>query len=132
VSCGRDRVGRTAIAAEFGVPRGGAFSNSLHVSPRLDVLFGSRWRVTSFVEFFWRESTRDAVYAPGRFPSVPLSSSRDRYVGTQLGLELAFFAFRGLALEAREDVFVGGPLIARTEGLARTVTYSALQATWRF
>jgi hypothetical protein len=110
----------------------GAFSNSLHASPRLDVFFGRALRTTGFVELFWRESTHDAVYAPARFPSVPLTGSRARFVGTQLGLELELYASRSLAFEARQALFLGGPLIAHSDGSSQTVAYTALQASWRF
>jgi hypothetical protein len=85
----------------------GAFSNSLHGSPRLDGYFGEVVRPSGFAEFFWRESIADALYAPARFPSVPPGPSRARFVGSQYGVERELSLSRQLALNMGHAAMIG-------------------------
>jgi hypothetical protein len=80
---------------------------------------------------YWRESTRDGIYA---IPGLLVRSGRDseaRFIGKQIELVAAWQATPELNLSASLSAFDPGPFI-RDTGPARTIRMAGAMATFRF
>lgn len=80
---------------------------------------------------FWRESTRDGIYA---IPGMLVRSGKDsdaRFIGTQFELAIAWQATRELNLSASLSTFEAGTFIRET-GPARTIAMASTTVNFRF
>jgi hypothetical protein len=82
-------------------------------------------------DFFWRESTRDAIYGNGVNVVVPAGASRDRYVGNQVQVLAEWQLQRHLTFNAAYAHFSAGDFLkASTPG--KDVDYASAWLAFKF
>ena len=120
-------------------PRGAYFSetaligpaNHIDLHPSLELKPIERLKLTLDWDFFWRESTRDAIYGNGVNVVVPAGSSRDHYVGNQVQVLTEWQLQRHVTLSAAyAHFFAGGFLKDSTPG--KDVDYASAWLTFKF
>ena len=100
-------------------PRGSYFGeasligpqNHMDLHPMLDLHPRDDVTVTLDWDFFWRESTSDAVYKTSGAPLVPGDASDARYVGSQGSLEVEWELDRHVTLSGAYEHFFAGPFL---------------------
>jgi hypothetical protein len=120
-------------------PRGAYFSetaligpaNHIDLHPSLELKPIEQLKLTVDWDFFWRESTRDAIYGNGVNVVVPGGSGRDRYVGNQVQLLAEWQLQRHLTLStAYAHFFAEDFLKESTPG--KDVDYASIWLTFKF
>jgi hypothetical protein len=97
-------------------PRGGAtgetwnfaLSNLRHLRAGLDALLAPGVRFNLGIDGYWRQSLRDAVYAPSAQPQAVAPASRARAVGTAIDAIVTWRATRQLSLNIQAGYFRNG------------------------
>ena len=120
-------------------PRGAYFSetaligpaNHIDLHPSLELKPIEQLKLTLDWDFFWRESTRDAIYGNGVNVVVPAASSRDRYVGHQIQLLAEWQLQRHLTLSAAYAHFFAGDFL-KDSTPGKDVDYASAWLTLRF
>ncbi len=105
--------------------------NLIHVRPSVAVHLRQDVAVSLTGAVFWRESTRDGIYA---IPGLLVRSGRGsdaRFIGTQLELAIAWQATTELNLSASLSAFDAGRFIRET-GPASTITMASATVNFRF
>jgi hypothetical protein len=82
-------------------------------------------------DFFWRESTGDALYGVPYDLLRESNGSRAAYIGDQLSVEADWQANRHLQLEAFWTLFRAGPFLRQT-GPGKNLTYLSTRVTFKF
>jgi hypothetical protein len=109
----------------------GAYANAYHLRASLDASLPRSVTAGVSANFYWRQSTGDDVYNPGRFPLIASEMTSGRFIGSQLSADVSWIYSRHLDFNAVYAHFQGGAVV-RNAGLATTVDYLALQARTRF
>jgi len=81
---------------------------ALSFEPAADVTFTADWC------FFWRQSPRDGLYSPSVTVLRSSRATRERYVGSQLSVSIAWQVERHLELVLYYAHFFAGPFIEDT------------------
>lgn len=105
--------------------------NLLHLRPSLAIHPHQDVVVTLTGAAFWRESTRDGIYA---IPGILVRSGKEsnaRFIGTQLELAVAWQATPQLNLSVSFSAFEAGRFIQDT-GSAQTLTMGSATVNFRF
>jgi hypothetical protein len=96
---------------------------SVQVSP-IDTL-----TLTAAADFFFRYSTDDAVYAPGRI-GIPAGAGGERFVGTAVTLQADWTISRNLSWTLACTHFFRGPVV--TDAGGKDVNFVGIWLTFRF
>jgi len=118
-------------------PRGSYFGeasligpqNHIDLHPMLELRLRDDWSVTAGWDFFWRESTSDALYRVSGSPLVAGNASGARRVGSQGSLRVDWQAGRHFDAAMVYEHFFAGPFL-RDAGLA-DVDFVALWLSFR-
>lgn len=105
--------------------------NLIHVRPSATVYPHKDVAVSLTGVAYWRESTRDGIYA---IPGFLVRSGKDsdaRFIGKEIELAVSWQATPKLNLTASVSAFDPGPFI-RDTGSARTIKMVGAQTTFRF
>jgi hypothetical protein len=105
--------------------------NLIHVRPSTTVHPHKDLAVSLTGVAYWRESTRDGIYA---IPGLLVRSGRDsdaRFIGKEIELAVSWQATPKLNLTASVSAFDPGPFI-RDTGRAQTIKMVGAQTTFRF
>jgi hypothetical protein len=106
-------------------------SNSLALNPNLRFAVGERCTVSAGMAFFWRQSTRDAIYGINVAPLRPGGRSRARDVGTMPSVRLDWRITRHLTYTATYSHFFAGRFLKETPP-GEDVNYASTWLTFRF
>lgn len=120
-------------------PRGAYFSetgligpaNHIDLHPSLELKPIEQLKLTLDWDFFWRESTRDAIYGNGVNVVVPTGASRDRYVGNQIQVLAEWQLQRHLTFTAAYAHFFAGDFL-KDSTPGKDVDYASVWITFRF
>jgi len=89
-------------------------ANSVDLTPSVRIAPAAGMTLTTGVAFFWRESTRDALYNVQLVPVRAGSPSRAAHVGTQMTLELGWRASPHVTYSATYTHFTSGGFLRQT------------------
>lgn len=100
-------------------PKGAYFSeagligpqNHIDLHPMLDLHLLEQLQLTLAWDFFWRESTHDAIYRISGSPIVPGNSNDERYVGSDGSVMLAWEPERHVEIVGTYEHFFAGPFL---------------------
>jgi hypothetical protein len=120
-------------------PRGAYFSetaligpaNHIDLHPSLELTPIDQLKLTLDWDFFWRESTRDAIYGNAVNVVVPAGSSREHYVGNQVQVLAECRLQRHLTLSAAYAHFYSGNFL-KDSTPGEDVDYASAWLTFRF
>lgn len=104
-------------------------ANFFDVHPSVQVSPLETVTLTAAVEGVFRQSTRDAVYSPGRI-GIPATASDRRYVGTGLTLQADWTISRNASMTASYTHFARGPVVEDAGG--EDVDFLGTWITFRF
>ena len=82
------------------------------------------------VNWFWKQRTEDAIYAPPGRPLPGTAQSSARYIGSQVNAELEWRLHRNLSMTFYYSHFFAGPAV--TEAGGRDVDFVGSWVTLRF
>lgn len=105
--------------------------NLIHLRPSTTVHPHQNVAISLTGVAYWRQSTRDGIYA---LPGLLVRSGKDsdaRFIGKQIELATSWQATPQLNLTASLSAFDPGPFI-RDTGPARTIRMAGAQTTFRF
>ncbi len=106
-------------------------ANLINLHPIVGIDLGSGWSLSAAAVFYWRANLGDGIYgAPGNLLR-PSAGSRERYIGTQADLVLAWEPTRTLSFEVAYSTFKPGPFIEET-GPQRRVHFFGAETMFRF
>ncbi|NVO32263.1 alginate export family protein [Hymenobacter lapidiphilus] len=98
-----------------GIPAGG---NMVTVQPVASVAFSPRLKIFADYQFLWRASRRDGLYGPYHLFLRPVEVDRSaRYLGTQLNMEVHWYASRHWNAYAKYAKFRTDGLLAELPGV---------------
>lgn len=118
-------------------PRGGYFgllavigpANLMDLHPSIKINPDEKWMINLDWDFFWRHRLGDGIYFPSGRLNVAGSSSEERFIGHQGGIQVSRTINRFLEVEASYFYFVAGAFIKEvTEG----ANYSLLGTSVNF
>jgi hypothetical protein len=89
-------------------------ANSVDLTPSVSIAPARTVTLTTGVAFFWRESTRDALYNVQLAPVRGSSPSRATQVGSQMTVELGWRASPHVAYSATYTQFTSGAFLRQT------------------
>jgi hypothetical protein len=120
-------------------PRGAYFSetaligpaNHIDLHPSVEVKPIEQLKLSLDWDFFWRESSHDAIYGNGVNVVVPADSSRDHYVGNQVQLLAEWQLQRHLTFTAAYARFFAGDFLKESTP-GKDVDYASAWLTLRF
>ncbi len=97
---------------------------SLNTALRRNIYFISSW------VFFWRQNINDALYTPNGFIYRPSAGSKEKYVGNQLNLIVAWQINNHIKLVPVLALFAPGDFLKASA--AKSVTYFSTDLTFKF
>lgn len=120
-------------------PRGNYFGdeatlgprNFFNIHPALTMRLAPRVQLNASLDFFWRHSTRDGVYAPNGMLIRPAGDSRARYVATIASLGATWTLARGWSSTAVVAYGQPGPFLRET-GADDALSFVSVGAQYRF
>ncbi|MEO1653349.1 MAG: alginate export family protein, partial [Bacteroidota bacterium] len=100
-------------------PRGGYFgllavigpANLIDLHPSIKLALGKKWEISFDWDAFWRYSLGDGIYFPSGRINISGSSSRERFIGHQFGMEVVYPINHYLEWEASCFYFITGPFL---------------------
>ncbi|QYO68885.1 alginate export family protein [Leptolyngbya sp. 7M] len=104
-------------------------ANFFDVHPSLQVSPIETLTLTAAADFFFRYSTNDAVYSPGRI-GIPAEASDERFVGTALTLQADWTITPNLHWTLTYTRFFRGPVVIDANGT--NVDFLGTWLTFRF
>lgn len=105
--------------------------NHRDLHPNLELTFLKTISLTGDWVFYWRQSTRDAVYGiPGNFQRAG-NQSHARFIGQQPGIEITWQANRHTTLTLNYARFLAGRFLRETPP-GHDITYFAVWMTYKF
>lgn len=120
-------------------PRGNYFGdeatlgprNFINVHPALNLRLAPRVQLNASLDFFWRHSTRDGVYAPNGALIRPAGDSRARYVATIASVGATWMLAPGWSSTAVVALARPGAFLRET-GADQSLRFISLSAQYRF
>ena len=85
--------------------------NHMDLHPMLDLHVLENVKATLEWDFFWRESTHDAIYRIAGTPIVSGAANGDRYVGNEGSVEIAWQLQRHVEIVGNYSHFFAGPFL---------------------
>jgi hypothetical protein len=104
-------------------------ANFFDVHPSLQVSPMETLTLTAAADFFYRYSTDDAVYSPGRV-AIPADASEERFVGTALTLQADWTLTPNFSWTLTYTRFFRGPVVSDANGT--DVDFLGTWLTFRF
>jgi hypothetical protein len=100
-------------------PKGAYFSeagligpqNHIDLHPMLDLHLLDQLQLTLAWDFFWRESTHDAIYRISGSPIVPGNADDDRFVGSDGAVTITWQPERHVEIVGTYEHFFAGPFL---------------------
>ena len=105
-------------------------ANIIDLHPSVALHVNKQLSLTTDVDFFWKERSEDAIYAPPGRPLIRAGRSDSHYTGSQVNTDLAWEINRNLSLVLYYSHFFAGPAV--TEAGGRSVDFVGSWVTWHF
>jgi hypothetical protein len=104
--------------------------NLIDVAPSLTFALCENLSATIGYDAFWRTSKDDAVYDSSLSPLIPAAASSNRYIGTQVNLELELALGRHVAMLAAYAHFFAGAVV--DDGGGGDVDFAMMSVSYKF
>lgn len=106
-------------------------SNLIDLHPSVDFEINSKTNLTLDYDVFWCYSSQDGIYAPNLRLIYSGQDSSDKFIGTQLGTEIAYQYSTMLSLKLQGTWFQSGNFL-RESGTGKDIFLGGVTAQFKF
>jgi hypothetical protein len=111
--------------AYFGLITQVAAMNMFDTHPSVKLKLTEKFSATAEADFYWRAQLNDGLYNGGKFLVRPSNNNKNRFIGWQSGLILAYEINRNMKLDNVTYLFTAGDFI-NTSGDSKSTFYNGM------